>query len=318
LAEGILTGLTRPQTEGPTIPADQARSSLLAFAQRLYPRYAPQPFHRLIAEALEAVMRRELDRLAIMLPPRHGKSELASVNYPAFVLGNCPDKRIILASYGDSLARRFSRRARNLLLDSRSPFPAIRPARGSSAVNEWDIKGHRGGMTAAGVGGPITGKGADLLLIDDPVKSRASADSETERENVWEWYTNDAYTRLEDGGRVVMIGTRWHEDDLIGRALNGDDEWHAISLPALAEADDPLGRQEREALWPEKYSVEDLERRQRNIGSRAWVSLFQQRPAPAEGAILKDHWWRYYDSRPALDDLLWVVQSWDTAFKTKQ
>ncbi|MDQ3653668.1 MAG: terminase family protein, partial [Chloroflexota bacterium] len=164
----------------------EAQSDIIAFAQRMYPKYDPQPHHIMIAEHLQAVARGDLDRLVITMPPRMGKSELASVNFPAWYLGNYPDNRIIGASYGDTLARRFSRRARNMLFDARWPWPELKPARDSAAVNEWDIEGRRGGMTAAGVGGPITGKGADLLLIDDPVKSAADADSATARENVWE------------------------------------------------------------------------------------------------------------------------------------
>lgn len=244
------------------------------------------------------------------MPPRHGKSELASIRFPAWYLGRNPDKRIIGASYAASLSYRFSRAARNVIRSDEWPYP-IRLADDSQSVQAWDIADHRGGYFAAGVGGPITGMGADLLIIDDPVKNQEESDSAVYRENVWEWYTSTAYTRLEDDAAVVLIMTRWHHDDLAGRLLvqaqQGGDQWVTLSLPAIDA--------EGSALWPEKYDTAALQRIKGAVGSRTWTALYQQSPTDDETAIIKREWWRTYTASPECDR---VIQIWDTAFKTKQ
>jgi predicted phage terminase large subunit-like protein len=291
------------------VRAQLARDNLIVFTKRMFPAYRPAAHHWAIANALEAVERGETLFLAITMPPRHGKSELASVHFPAWFLGRNPDKRIVATSYSAALAYRFSRRARNLFSEADWPFDVM-TAGDLASVQAWDIAGHRGGYVAAGVGGSITGVGADVLAVDDPVKSAEEADSDAFRERAWEWFTQTALTRLEPGGRVVLIGTRWHEDDLIGRALQmSGTDWVHLDLPALAE--------DGTALWPERYPAEQLAAIRERIGARAFNALYQQRPAPAEGAILKREWWRHY--RPGeLPDVQWTLQCWDTAFKTGQ
>lgn len=244
-----------------------ARSDLLLFTRRMFPQYDVADHHKRIAIALHAIECGDLDRLVITMPPRHGKSELASVHFPAWFLGRNPDQRIIAASYAATLAYRFSRRARNLLNHPLWPF-AVRAAGDLANVQSWDVEGHRGGYYAAGVGGGIAGHGADLLLIDDPVRSAEEADSETYRERTWEWFNQDAVTRLEPGGRIVLIGTRWHEDDLIGRALASGEVWERIDLPALDE--------DGCALWPDRFSAEMFDRIKTQIGARAFEALYQQ------------------------------------------
>lgn len=313
-----------------------ARDNLILFVRRMFPAYRVAEHHWRIAEALQAVANGDVRRLAITVPPRHGKSVLASEHFPAWYLGRNPDKSVIAASYAALLAYRFSRRARNLLNDPRWPFAAS-TAGDLAQVQSWGIEGRRGGYVAAGVGGGIAGLGADLLLIDDPVRNKADAGSETVRDATWNWYNADAYTRLEPDGAVVLIGTRWNEDDLIGRALAQPEEgWVHIDFPALAEAGDALGRQPGEALWPDRFDAERLGRIKTAIGSRDFASLYQQRPSPAEGGILKRHWWRFWHvpGQPlppvrvdtpggpvecpcvplpyAFDE---DVQSWDLAFK---
>lgn len=312
----IAERLRPPEHTIDDLEAILARRRLIRFTERMFPGYRAADHHRLIASHLEAVERGDIDRLLITMAPRHGKSELASVQFPAWYLGRNPDNRVIATSYAAGLAYRFSRRARNVLIQPAYPF-AVRPAGDLANVQAWDVADRRGGYVSAGVGGAVTGLGAHLLVIDDPVKSAEEADSEAYRDRAWEWYQQTAYTRLEDGGAVVCIGTRWHQDDLIGRLLaaqeTGGDRWTVLHLPAL----DDDGR----ALWSEKYDVAALDRIRAAIGSRAWEALYQGRPSPAEGGILKRHWWRYW----VPDSALWnfrsspatefVIQGWDTAFK---
>ena len=184
-----------------------------------------------------------------------------------------------------------------------------------TAVNDWETAAG-GGLRAVGVGGGVTGQGADLILIDDPIKSREEANSQAFRERLWTWYTDDLYTRQEPGAAIVLILTRWHMDDLAGRILASEEaaEWTVLSLPALAEASDPLGRSEGEALCPERFSERDLEQI-RTVQGSSFAALYQQRPSALEGAIFKREWWRYFREAPTLHR---IVQSWDTAFKTGQ
>lgn len=256
--------------------------------------YRPATHHRVIASRLLDIERGRAHRLIITMPPRHGKSELASVRFPAWYLGRNPDRRIILASYADTLAQTFSRQVRNLIKEDvfQAIFPGVRLASDSAAVNDWALDGRRGGMRAAGVGSGITGRGADLLIIDDPIKDAQAADSETIREATWEWYTRTAYTRLSPGGAVVVIGTRWHEDDLIGRLLAANTgEWETLHLPAI----DATGA----ALWPERYDVATLAQIQAAIGERAWQSLYQGRPIAETGGIFDRADFTVVDEAPA-------------------
>lgn len=270
-----------------------AHRRLLDFVGLTMASYQAAAHHAAIAAALEAVEAGTIKRLVITMPPRHGKSELASIRFPAWYLGRNPDKRIILASYADSLALTFGRQIRNLVRgeEFRAVFPDVALARDSTSADHWNIAGRRGGLIAAGVGSGITGHGADLLIIDDPVKDASEADSPTVRENKWEWYTRTAYTRLQPGGSAVLIGTRWHVDDLIGRVLAQDTEhWQVLHLPAI----DAEGR----ALWPERYPIEELRKIKDTIGLRAWESLYQGRPVLESGGIFERGWFGLVDVAP--------------------
>lgn len=271
----------------------QARSGLLAFATYTNPGYVAAPHHRLIAEKLEAVAAGEIKRLMICMPPRHGKSELASRRFPAWYLGRDPGKQIIAASYNSDLANDFGREVRNIVasFEFQSLFP-VELAQDSKAANRWHTSG--GGMyVAAGVGTAITGRGADVLLIDDPFKDRQEADSELKRKSVWDWYTSTAYTRLMPGGAVVVINTRWHDDDLSGRLLlaqeHGGDQWDVLSLPAIS--DDV-------ALWPDWYPMERLEQIRSVLPARDWNALYQQNPVPEDGEFFKTAWFGEYEKPP--------------------
>ena len=272
----------------------KARLGLLAFTTYTNPAYEAAPHHQLIVEKLEAVERGEIKRLMICMPPRHGKSELASRRFPAFYVGRNTDKQIIAASYNSDLANDFGREVRNIV-DS-PEFQAlfeVRLAQDSKAANRWHTSA--GGMyVAAGVGTAITGRGADVLLIDDPFKDREEADSELRRQRVWDWYTSTAYTRLMPGGAIVVINTRWHDDDLSGRLLseqsNGGDQWDVLSLPAI----DRKGA----ALWPAWYPLDRLEQIKSVLPSRDWNALYQQNPIPDDGDYFKAAWFGEYEELP--------------------
>lgn len=248
-------------------------------------------------------------------PPRHGKSELLSHRTPTWALHRDPTKRVMLASYEADFASEWGRKVRNTLTEN-AHRTAATVAADSSSASRWHTTAG-GGMFTAGVGGPITGKGADLLIVDDPVKNAEEADSETFRQRAWDWWTTTALTRLEPNGVVLVIATRWHEDDLIGRIIENDRRtgaWEVVSFPALAEADDVLGRAPGEPLWPERYGRDELASIQHEIGSRAWCALYQGAPSPAEGARIKRAWIRYYTALPDVANLRFV-QSWDATFK---
>lgn len=271
-----------------------ARKSLLEFTRYTNPAYIIADHHRQIADALEAVERGEIKRLMITMPPRHGKSELASRRFPAWFIGRNDDKQIIAASYNSDLANDFGREVRNIV--SGNEFRMLFDAslsEDSRAANRWHT--NKGGMyVAAGVGTAITGRGADILLIDDPFKDREEADSEIRRQRVWDWYTSTAYTRLMPGGAVVVINTRWHDDDLSGRLLaeqeSGGDKWELLSLPAI----DKSGA----ALWPEWYSLDRLNEIKSVLPARDWNALYQQNPIPDDGDYFKSDWFQEYDDLP--------------------
>ena len=271
-----------------------------------------------LCNALEAVERGELDRLMVFMPPRHGKSEVCSKKFPAWYEGRNPDKEIIICSYAADLAYDFSRIARDTLRERGPELWEVKVSSDSSAVGRWGIEGKRGGCVAAGVGGPITGRGAHVGIIDDPFKNAEEASSETIREKVWEWYRSTFRTRLAPGGAIVLVMTRWHEDDLAGRLIAemqaGGEQWVIIEMQAEAEEGDPLGRAIGETLWPEHgFDKAWAEATKVAVGSYFWQALYQQRPSPPEGEMLKRGWWRYYTAIPG--DLQEVIQSWDMTFK---
>lgn len=249
-----------------------------------------------------------LNKLMIFEPPRHGKSEMVTIHYPAYRLEREPTTRVIVGSYNETLAARFSRRTRRITgqrLDlNRERWAAI----------DWETE-QGGGLRAVGVGGGITGHGGQLILIDDPVKSREEADSPAYRDRVWDWYREDLYTRLEPGGAIVLIMTRWHEDDLAGRILASEDgaNWTTVRLPALAEPDDPLGRAGGEALCPERYDAAALADIRRVLGEPSFAALYQQRPMPPGGELFKGVWFSNRVSSAEAGPFEGLVRYWDRA-----
>lgn len=274
--------------------AAKARRGLIAFTKYTNQLYVPAEHHRLIADRLEAVERGDIDRLMIFMPPRHGKSELASKRFPAWCLGRNPKRQVIAASYNSDLANDFGRNVRNIVGSPEfgEVFGGVGLAPDSSAANRMNTN-HGGAYVAAGVGTAITGRGADIALIDDPFKDREEADSERRRELVWDWYRSTLYTRLMPGAGVVLIQTRWHEDDLAGRLLAHEaDQWTALDLPAI--------QSDGTALWPEWYDVPALERIKASIGPREWSALYQQQPQPDEGTFFQRAWFKQWDNLPPL------------------
>ena len=327
-----------------------SRRKFLPFVMRINPRYMPGWVHEDIARRLEnfsdAVARGESPRLMILMPPRAGKSELASKTFPAWHLGRHPDHEMIACSYNLDLAMDFSKKIKTVL-DSdayQQVFEArLDPDNRSSAT--WGLHKEVGGYVAAGIGGGINGKGAHVLLIDDPIKNAEEADSATVREGIWDWYGSVAYTRLAPGGGVLVIQTWWHDDDLAGRLMtamsSGDedvDQWDIVKYPAIAEFDEYLNpetdkierlnpnevpeigyrllRRQGEALHPERFPVSALKRIRATLPARFWSALYQQNPVPDDGSFFTKDMFR---RGPIPDRTKCNVSiSWDFAIGTKK
>lgn len=305
-----------------------ASKHLLPFVKYHMPTYQAGWVHKDICRRLERfseqVARGESPRLMLAMPPRHGKSQLASQSFPGWHLGRYPTHDIITASYSAALATDFSKKVRALV---KSPgYQAIFPGSQIDPDNQnaegWSM--NKGGMyVPAGVGGPMTGRGAHILIIDDPVKNREEAESDTQRQSIKDWYTSTAYTRLAPGGGVLVIQTRWHEDDLSGWLLsemedgNGDD-WEVIKYPAIA-IEDELYRSMGDALHPDRYPLSALQRIKNAVGRRDWQALYQQDPIGEEGDFFQGRDFQYYrpDDLPALGDMT-VYAAWDLAIGTKE
>lgn len=253
-------------------------------------RWQMAPHLAMADRALTDLATGSISRLIIEMPPRHGKSELVSHYFPPWYLGSFPDRKVILCSYGDDLASDFGLAARRVIEEFGPEYFGLSVDASRASRNDWRIAVHGGGMVSAGVGGPITGKGANLLIVDDYCKNSEEAISESWRRKTLAWWSSTAYTRLEPVAACVVMATRWHKDDLIGELLRGEEQWTHIRLPALAEDNDPLGRQPGEALWPSRWPVEALEDRRRMLGPAWWQALYQQRPTAHEGAEFPAEW----------------------------
>jgi predicted phage terminase large subunit-like protein len=274
----------------------------------------------LLNEKLVALAEGKIKRLIVTMPPRHGKSQLCSRYFPAWFLGKYPEARVILCSYEAGFAANWGGQARDVLHDHGPALFGVGVSDATSARDDWRIDGREGGMVTAGVGGPITGRGANLLIIDDPVKNARDANSPTVRDATFQWWQSTALTRLEPDASVLLIQTRWHKGDLAGRLMEedrteeADDEaWEVLNLPALAEgADDALGRTEGEALWPERWPLARLLKRMRRLGRYVWGALFQQRPTDPEGNYFQTTWFEIVDPE-RVPEIVESVRCWDLA-----
>jgi predicted phage terminase large subunit-like protein len=262
-----------------------------------------------------------VDILIIGMPPQHGKSQAVTETLPSWYLGKYPSRRVIEVSYGDDLARRFGRRNKQKINEFGKELFGIELANESRSDTEFEIKDHKGSMISRGIMAGITGQPGDLIIIDDPIKNRQEADSETYRERIWEEWLNSIKTRLSANGKVILIMTRWHEDDLAGRLIkNGTEKIYVLNLPCEAEENDPLGRNIGDPLFPEigkdKKWLEAFKRAyQTQEGARAWNALFQGRPTAQEGTLLKRSWWKYYDVLP---EMAMQLMSVDASFKDNE
>lgn len=242
----------------------------------------------------------QIPRLIVTMPPRHGKSSLISRYGPAWFLGTHPDAKMMLASYGSDFASSWGRKARDVLDDYGPAVFGVRPAEKPARADWWEIAGHEGVMITAGVGAGITGKGARLLVIDDPVKDAEEAASEVIQNKHREWWLSTARTRLEQNAGVILVMTRWHENDLAGQLLRmaaeeGGEEWEVLNLPAYAESDgDELGRKEGDVLCPELFDKPTLEITRKASGGYWWAAMYMGRPVPAGGAIFRRENFRYF------------------------
>lgn len=296
-----------------------AYSNLLPYCGVHYPNYRKGKVHAEIGKALQKVESGDIKRLIITVPPRHGKTFLTSEIFPTWYLGRNPERFIIAATYSQERANDVGRKVRNMM---RAPyygtiFPGVHVTGDSSAMHRFNTN-KEGVYYGVGIGGPVTGRGAHLLIIDDPIKDRKQADSEAYRKTLKDWYRSTAYTRLMPGGAIIIIQTRWHEDDLTGWVKKEfpHEGWHEIHFPAIAEDNDVLGRKPGEALWPDQYPLEALLAIKETIGSREWSALYQGRPVPQGGGIVKLEWFGRYTT--PLDYYDQIVLSFDTAQKDKE
>lgn len=311
-----------------------ANGKFIWFTLETMPDYDPNWHHLEIHRQLQDwVNGIGPQNLILVVPPRHGKSEIGSVRLPPFIFGVKPNSRIIATSYSSDLAAKNNRQVQRVIDSNeyRSIFPNTYLATSNTRTmsnravrnaDEFEIVGHKGTYRGAGVGGAITGFGADYFIIDDPIKNQEEADSPTYRQKLWEWWISTAFTRLEQNSRVLLIVTRWHEDDLAGRLLDlakkdpTSLQWKEIKYEAIKEdlsnPTDP--RSPGEPLWPNKYPLARLNTIRSTIGSRWWNSLYQQTPKSPAGAIIKRSWIKFYKVLPdqPVDK---SCQSWDLAFK---
>jgi predicted phage terminase large subunit-like protein len=265
-------------------------------------------------DMLDGKIPQENQYIILSIPPRHGKSMNVTETLPSYFLGRFKDERVILTAYGDDLVTDFSRKNRDKVDQYGKELFGIELDPNTRSVTDWNIKGTRGGSIARGIMAGITGKGCQLLVIDDPVKNQEEANSEVQRDRIWGEWLASLRTRVEPPAIVIVIMTRWHEDDLVGRLLNPEYgeplPWKVVNLPLEAEENDPLGRKIGEPLWPEKYGYDFI--REIKQYPSLFNSLYQGRPTSMEGNILKRKWWKYYDILPQLQ---YKVLSIDASFK---
>ena len=296
---------------------EKARDSFIGFVKHAWPAFIEGRHHKIMADAFDRVARGDLKRLIVNMPPRHTKSEFASYLLPAWFLGNFPDKKIIQTAHTAELSVGFGRKVRNLVDsdDFKKIFSQVSLRSDSKAAGRWST--NKGGeYFAIGVGGAVTGKGADLLIIDDPHSEQEGQSADPSVfDKVYEWYTSGPRQRLQPGGAIIVVMTRWHKRDLTGQIIKssaqrtGSDEWEVIEFPALMPSGKPL--------WPEFWPQDELDALKNELPAPKWNAQYQQNPTSEEGALVKREWWREWeDDDPPYCEF--IIQSWDTAFLKTQ
>ena len=294
---------------------DYSKNNFLYFVKQMWPEFIAGAHHKIIADKLEGIATGELKRLIVNMPPRHTKSEFASYLFPAWMIGRKPKMKIIQATHTTELAVSFGRKVKNLLErdDYKEIFPDANLSADSKASGRWDTKA--GGMYyAVGVGSNLAGRGGDLIVIDDP-HSEQTAMSNSGFEDAWEWYTGGPRQRLQPGGAIVLVQTRWSQKDMTGQLIKSmakdplADQWEVIQLPAIM----PSGS----ACWPEYWSLPDLESVKASIPPSKWNAQYQQNPTGEDNAIIPRSWWKRWKKKN-VPDLKYVIQSYDTAFTKRE
>jgi predicted phage terminase large subunit-like protein len=293
---------------------DKATSSFIDFCKYVWPEMLVGEHHLKIAEALDRVIAGKCKRLMIAMPPRHGKSQMGSYLFPAYLMGKLPQSKLIVGSHTAELAQRFGRMIRNLVEDERYAelFPNTKLSVDSKAAGRWNTNAG-GEAFFIGKGGAMTGRGGDIVVLDD-ILDEQDAVSETAMENTWEWYTSGPRQRLQPNGAIIIINTRWKTDDLSGRLLRQQgqlksDQWEILEFPAILPSGNPL--------WPGYWALDELEKVKMSIGLKKWNAQWQQQPTNDDGAILKREWWRRwkYDEPPSCS---YIIQTMDTAYSKKE
>ena len=291
----------------------KAQDSFLHFVRIVWPDFIGGYHSTIMAKKFEEIANGTLKRLIINMPPRHGKSEFSSFLFPAWLMGKKPKTKIIQATHTAELSYRFGRKMRNLMNDEeyRKIFKDVSLRADSKASGRWDTN-HGGEYFGAGTGGAITGRGADLLIIDDPHSEQNL--TETSFDNAFEWYMSGPRQRLQPGGAIVVIMTRWSERDLTARLMRQQaeakaDQWEVIEFPAIMPSGKPI--------WPEYWDKEELEKIKANLPTMSWEAQYQQNPTSEEGAIIKREWWKKW-TKEKIPELVHVIQSYDTAFSKKE
>jgi predicted phage terminase large subunit-like protein len=294
---------------------EKCQKSFMSYVKKMWPGFIHGRHHALMAKKFEEIAEGKLKRLIVNMPPRHTKSEFASYLLPSWFLGRFPEKKVIQSSNTADLAVNFGRKVRNLVQSEEYSriFPGVALRQDSKSAGRWATN-KNGEYFAIGVGGTMTGKGADLMIIDDPHSEQEAALAAGNPEvfnSVYEWYTSGPRQRLQPNGAIVIVMTRWSKADLTGKVLKSsgelgkDEEWEVIELPAIMPSGNPL--------WPEFWSIEELAALRDELPQAKWNAQYQQRPTAEEGAIVKREWWKIWErDRPPTCDFL--IQSWDTAF----
>tara|TARA_A100001011_G_scaffold341796_1_gene374875 strand:- start:194 stop:1645 length:1452 start_codon:yes stop_codon:yes gene_type:complete len=291
-----------------------AQDNFLNFVRIMWPDFVKGPHHLKTASKLQDLAEGKIKRLIVNMPPRHTKSEFASYLFPAYMMGINPKLKIIQTTHTAELAYRFGRKVRNLMGtgEYKNVFDNVNLSADSKAAGRWETN-YGGEYFAAGVGGAITGRGADLLIIDDP-HSEQDALSETAMDNAYEWYTSGPRQRLQPGGRILIVMTRWSTKDLTGQLMKSQsepkaDQWEVVEFPAILPSNEPI--------WPQYWKLEELESVKASLTEQKWQAQWQQQPTSEEGSIIKREWWQVWEEE-RIPDLVHIIQSYDTAFSRKE